>query len=110
MKTRVQIALMGCLLAVIALGYLALHYYPLKFGFSAGQSLCNLNAKFDCDAVSASSFSSLFDIPLAVWGGSSYLVVFVLILLGWLEWVTPAERWRRFALFLAGLNLLASVV
>lgn len=26
-------------------------------GFASGQSICNLSAKFDCDAVSASSFS-----------------------------------------------------
>lgn len=110
MKTRVQIALMGCLLSVFAQVYLTLHYYPLKFGFSTGQSICNLNAKFDCDAVAASSYSSFLNIPLSVWGGALAAVMFVLILLGWLEWTSDPERTRRVAYWLTAINLGASVV
>lgn len=110
MKTRVQIALMGCLLSLFAQIYLTLHYYPLKFGFSSGQSLCNLNAKFDCDAVAASSYSSLFNIPLSVWGGAFAAVMFLMILLGWLEWTPNPERTRRIAFGLTAINLVASVV
>lgn len=110
MKTRVQIALVGCLLSIFAQSYLTLHYYPLKFGFSSGQSICNLNAKFDCDAVAASSYSALFNIPLSVWGGALVTALFVLILLGWLEWTDHPERVRRWALWLAGFNLAGSVV
>lgn len=110
MKTRVQIALMGCLLSFAAQAYLTLHYYPIKFGFSSGESVCNVNAKFNCDAVAASSYSSLLGVPLSLWGASTAAVLFFLVLLGWLEWTDHPERVRRGALFLAGLNLLASVV
>lgn len=101
---------MGCVLSVSAHLYLALHYYPLKFGFATGQSLCNLNAKFDCDAVSASSFSALLGIPLAAWGAVFYLVLFMLILMSWLEWTDHPERLKRWTVLLAGAGFAASVV
>lgn len=110
MKTRVQLALFACLLSVLALAYLAVHYYPLKFGFAGGQSICNLNATFDCDAVSASRFAALFGIPMAVWGGATFAVLFFLILIGWLEWTDNPERTRRWALLLAGFSLATSIV
>src|SRR5437868_1769535 len=49
MKTRIQLALMGALISIALHLYLTMHYYPVKFGFAAGQSICNLNAKFNCD-------------------------------------------------------------
>ncbi len=101
---------MGCVLSVSAHLYLALHYYPLKFGFATGQSLCNLNAKFDCDAVSASSFSALLGIPLAAWGAVFYLILFMLILMSWLEWTDYPERLKRWTVLLAGGGFAASVV
>jgi protein-disulfide isomerase/uncharacterized membrane protein len=110
MKVRVQLALMGCLASIAAHVYLAMHYYPLKFGFATGQSICNLNAKFDCDAVSASAYSSFLGIPLAVWGLSTNAVLFVMILLSWLEWSEHPERLKRWTLLLAGMSLTASVV
>ena len=110
MKRRIQLALMGCVLSIGAHLYLTLHYYPLKFGFASGDSLCNLNAKFDCDAVSASSYSALFGIPLAAWGAVFYSVLFLLILMSWLEWSDHPERLRRWTVLLAGTGVGASVV
>ncbi len=110
MKNRVRLALMSSLISVAAHLYLALHYYPLKVGFAASQSLCNLNAKFDCDAVSASVYSDLFGIPLAIWGAVTNAVLFGLILMSWLEWSEHPERLRRWTLVLAGGTALASVV
>jgi uncharacterized membrane protein len=110
MKRRIQLALMGCVLSVGAHLYLTLHYYPLKFGFASGDSLCNLNAKFDCDAVSASSYSAIFGIPLAAWGAVFYSILFVLILLSWLEWSDYPERLRRWTVLLAGAGVGASVI
>lgn len=109
MKNRVQTALVSAALSIIAHVYLTLHYYPLKFGFAAGQSLCNLSAKFDCDAVSASAYSSFLGIPMSLWGGATNGVIFVLILLGWLEWTENPERTRRWALALTGFSFLTSV-
>src|ERR1035437_4670532 len=108
MKTRIQLALMGCLASIAAHLYLTMHYYPLKFGFASGQSICNLNAKFDCDAVSASSYASLFGMPLALWGAATNAVLFVLILLSWLEWSEYPERLKRWTLALAAASFGAS--
>lgn len=110
MKTRVQTALVATLLSIIAHAYLTLHYYPLKFGFASGQSICNVSAKFDCDAVSTSAYSAFLGLPLSVWGGAFNAVLFFLILMGWLEWTEKSERTRRFALALSGASLIASLV
>ncbi|MBX3022521.1 MAG: DsbA family protein [Bdellovibrionales bacterium] len=110
MKTRVQIALLSTLVSLGFHIYLTLHYYPLKFGFSSGQSICNVNATFNCDAVSASAYASLFGIPLSLWGAALNAVMFFLILLGWLEWTDHPERVRRSALLLSGSSMLASIV
>jgi protein-disulfide isomerase/uncharacterized membrane protein len=110
MKTRIQVALMGALASFAAHVYLTLHYYPLKFGFAGGQSICNLNAKFDCDAVAASSFSALLGMPLALWGAATNLVLFFLMLFCWLEWSENPERLKRWTLALAGVTLSASVI
>jgi len=108
MKTRVQLALVGCLLSVGAHLYLALHYYPLKVGGAAGQSLCNINEKLNCDAVSASQYSDFLGVPLAIWGVVVNAVLFGLILMSWLEWSEHPERLRRWTLALAGASLTAS--
>lgn len=110
MKTRIQIALMSALVSVGVHVYLAMHYYPLKFGFAAGQSICNMNQKFNCDAVAASGYASLFKIPLALWGAAANAVLFLLILLSWLEWTDHPERLKRWTLLLAGMVLASSVI
>ncbi len=110
MKMRIRLALVGCLLSVGAHLYLALHYYPLKVGAASAQSLCSLNAKFDCDAVSASAYSAFLGVPMAIWGAVTNAVLFVLILMSWLEWSENPERLRRWCLALAGLSVGASVV
>jgi uncharacterized membrane protein/protein-disulfide isomerase len=109
-KTRVQLALVGCLISVGLHLYLVLHYYPLKLGIAAGDSMCNLSAKLNCDAVSASVYSSFLGIPMALWGAVTNGVLFVLILLGWLEWSDNPERVKRFALLMAFMSFAASVV
>ncbi|MGE4129988.1 MAG: vitamin K epoxide reductase family protein [Bdellovibrionales bacterium] len=110
MRTRIQIALMGCFLSVAMHLYLAMHYYPLKLGIASGQSLCNLNKVFNCDDVAASKFSALFGIPMAVWGTVTNAILFGLILMSWLEWTEHPERLRRWTTLLSGGTVIASVI
>lgn len=110
MKARIQIALLSVLLSIGAHLYLTSHYYPLKFGYSTGQSICNLSAKFDCDAVVASPYSSFLDVPISVWGLAFNAVLLMLILLSWLEWSEHPERLRRWTFLMTGLSLAGSFV
>ena len=63
---KVKIAIFATLLSIGLHSYLSWNYYPLKFAQASGDSLCNFNELFNCDAVAASSFSTLLGIPLAV--------------------------------------------
>ncbi len=107
MKTLTKITLLGAAVSVILHLYLAFHYYPIRFG-SSGPSICSINATFDCDAVSASSFSAFLDVPLALWGAATNLVIFILALGQWWGWSDDPERLRRWTLVLIGLSAFAS--
>ncbi len=101
---------MGCLISIGVHLYLTFHYYPIKFGFSVGNSVCNLNAKLDCDAAAASAYSAVFGIPLSAWGVVTNFALLIMVLVGFFEWSENPERWKRWALVLAGGSLAASLV
>ncbi|MAF92647.1 MAG: DsbA family protein [Bdellovibrionota bacterium] len=69
-------------IAVYCLYYLAEQHWALKLGAAATESMCNLNATFNCDAVSASPFSSFFNIPIALWGAVSFGIFLVSFSMG----------------------------
>jgi protein-disulfide isomerase/uncharacterized membrane protein len=110
MKMRVQIALAGALISVGICVYLAYEYYAMKYGFASGPSICNLNAKFDCDAVAASGYAAFLNIPIALWGLAANLVFFVVALIAWLEWTEHPERYRRWAFLLATILVTGSII
>lgn len=110
MKTLTKITLFGAALSIILHAYLAFHYYPIKFGFSSGPSMCNVSATFDCDAVAASTHSAVFGIPLAVWGAAANLILFFMVLGQWIGWSDHPERLRRWGIVLAGSSVLASLI
>src|SRR5438874_2285036 len=98
MKTLTKITLLGAALSVVISLYLAYHYYPIKFGFSSGPSVCSINATFDCDAVAASSYSAFLGIPMALWGAAANLMIFLMVLGQWWQLSDHTERMRRAAL------------
>ncbi len=108
MKLRIAL-----LLTLIAIGfhvYLALHYYDLNLGIDAGQSICNINSHFNCDAVTASRFSTLFGAPIALWGAVTNAVLFFL-LLGWvLMWTDDITRHAKYTFWLTSVMAAASLV
>jgi protein-disulfide isomerase/uncharacterized membrane protein len=111
LKTRTALILL--VLIAVAIGfhlYLAEHYYDLSFGQISEQSSCNINSKFNCDAVSASSFSSLLGVPIALWGAITNLVFFSIALLWFLGWSNDLARIRTFTLWLSGFIAAVSVV
>lgn len=98
------------LLAVLTHTYLALQNYRLKSGLMDGKSFCNINSQFNCDAVALSSYSEVFGIPVAVWGGltNAALLVFLLVLL--FDLSGARERLARISFWLAAVIFLTSVV
>lgn len=67
-------------LAVVIHAYLTNSWINLHYGFGGEGSLCNINAIFNCDAVSISSFSHISNIPIAAFGLFANLVLTIFIL------------------------------
>lgn len=108
MKSKIAL-----LLVLIAIGfhiYLTLHYYELNFGLGSGESICNLNSKFNCDTVSASPFAALLGMPLALWGAATNGFLAIMILMSILGWVASSERHKRYTLWLSAVIASASIV
>ena len=99
MKTFTKVALFLLLVSVCIQTYLTLKHYPLTLGLSTGPSICSINQTFDCDAVSASNYSTFLSIPISIWGAIVYLMTFGTLLLSWLQWTENPERMKRFAFF-----------
>ena len=79
MKPKI-VALISQLIAIMLHGYLTIEYFTLKLGQSSGESLCNISQRFNCEAVTASPFSSFLSIPLSIWGLSANTVLLIGIL------------------------------
>ncbi|MBX2986547.1 MAG: thioredoxin domain-containing protein [Bdellovibrionaceae bacterium] len=109
-KRFLMLALIFTLIAVGLHFYLAQQHYGLKFGGATGPSVCNINSQFNCDAVAASSYSTVFGVPVAVFGAVANLVLAFLLLVSWLGWTEDREAAARHSLWLAILIFLASVV
>lgn len=110
MNWKIRIALLALLVAIFSHAYLTWHYYPLHLGAAEGDSICTLSSKFNCDAVSASRFSSFLGIPLAVWGLSTNFILLVMLLAYGLGLSESPKRLLRWILGLAGVAVIASVV
>lgn len=104
------VAMIATLIAVGVHIYLTLHYYDIKFGLSAGDSMCNINEVLNCDAVTASKFSSLLGVPVALWGVMTNLVLLYFLAVTRFNLVQEPDRTSRYALLLSGVTLVASVV
>lgn len=109
-KLSLNIAALCSLIATGLHAYLAKQHYGLKFGGAAGDSICNISDRFNCDAVAASVYSSFAGVPLAIWGAMANLVLLFLLLVTRLEWTDEPKATGRYALWLALGVALTSVV
>ncbi len=103
-------SLIATFIALFIHAYLSIKYYNLNFGMAQGQSSCNINSLFNCDATSASTYAQVFGIPVAMWGLATNLVLLALTLIAWLRFAERPERAHRFAVLLSLAILLTSVV
>lgn len=107
---KLKIAFLLVLVSIGLHAYLTFHHYDLNYGAPSGDSVCNINATFNCDAVAVSQYSSLFGIPIALWGAVTNGILAILML-GWMiGWADNLSRLSRYALWLSGLIAGASVV
>lgn len=109
-KTLKLVAASAAVLAVAVHGYLLKSHYDLRYGEVTGQLLCDISAKFSCSAASASSWSELLGVPMALWGMLANLAF-----LAFAAWDLVAEEnerpGNRTSLFaVSGALVLASVV
>lgn len=98
------------IIVVVLLGfsssvYLAKAHYSILSGKSSGPSFCSVSEVVDCDAVAASPYSEIYEIPWASFGALVYLVMLSFSILGVLY--VPLSRFSlRFVALISGLCLL----
>lgn len=106
-KARIIIIVLS--LIGLVLSYISLqHHVQYAHGFATGPSFCHISAHFNCEAVNASEWSTLFGIPVASYG----LFFYALILLGSLFATTSARilSLHSWAGIVFALSLLASLL
>ena len=109
-STKLKIAFFAALAAVAIHFYLADHFYNLSFGLQAGESLCNISSKINCDTVTASGYSTLFGVPIALWGATTNAVLALFLLLWFAGWTDNVVRLSRYTLGLSTLTAVTSLV
>lgn len=86
---------LSSLTSTILHGYLTWEYFLVKYSLGSDQNrLCQISDKFDCAAVAASPYSSLFDIPISLFGLWTNFLLFIFLLIfifqkKWFESVSP---------------------
>jgi protein-disulfide isomerase len=90
--------------------YLAFNYYDVKLGLSGTVSFCNINSTFNCDAVTASNYSNVNGIPVALFGMLAHIVLLLFGLVA--QWNLSSRRGllEKTLLLLAGLIALTSLI
>ncbi len=110
MNKYLKLSLVLILLSIGIHTYLTLHYYRINFGPNVEQSHCSISAAFNCDAVALSSFAAFMNIPIALFGGVTHVVLFFLVSFLLLGLVGNPAYVRRYSLWLSGLIAMTSVV
>lgn len=68
------IALLGVCGVALSL-YSVRQHVQLEYGLQTAPSFCNINATFNCDAVTSSAWATLLGIPVASWGLAFYTLL-----------------------------------
>jgi protein-disulfide isomerase/uncharacterized membrane protein len=108
-RTFLWAAAVSTVIALFVHGYLYSQHLALDVG-QATKSVCDINETFSCSAVAASKFSTLFGIPVALWG---FIANFGFLILLGLYPLTETGREsiaRRNLLIVSGVIAAASIV
>ncbi len=85
MNKKINILCVSLLITIGLFIYLTIHHYSVKLGL-AGNGLCNINEKLNCDAAATSSFAEIFGIPVAIFGGTFHSLVMAFVLFIKFDW------------------------
>lgn len=100
-------SLVSTFLSLALFVYLSFQHYWIKLGISSGPSICNINARFNCDVVASSQYASLLGVPIAVLGFFTYSMIFMLLLGSFIAISENHERYKRYGFYL---NLFTNIV
>lgn len=89
--------------------FLSKEFYDVHYGFGSSSSFCKINETFNCEAVAASSYSSVFGIPLSVFGLIVHLVLLLFLLLFKFD-EKNQNKWNLGLVTLSAGSFIASVV
>jgi len=111
MQTRKYVGAIAflCLVGLAATSYLTYLHLEMFTGSWEEPSLCGISRRISCEAVSASSYSALFGVPVAWIGGMFYLLVGALAVLGWLGKGRNAAAYAAVIFWLAGLAVVIDI-
>jgi protein-disulfide isomerase/uncharacterized membrane protein len=110
MLKKTHLLAISICLSIILHAYLTNSFFQVHYGDGgSGNAICNVGEKFNCEAVSASSYSQFLGIPLATWGLGLNLTLFIL-LLGFLLSDLNSKAWYAGFQILILTSALSSVV
>ena len=72
-KSVVLLLLFASIVGAVAATLSWYEHTMLEAGLASGESMCNISASFNCDAVNKSQYSKVFGLPLAAFGLAFYL-------------------------------------
>ena len=104
-----RVAVFCSLFSVALYIYLSFHYYQLKFSSGYRKAFCSFNQLFDCNAVSASEYASLFGVPLSLFGVVLHFTLLVLFF-SFFYLTDSKERLSRFSFYLSSILFFSSLV
>jgi len=99
------------IISLVLYAYLSSEYYAVQYGTASGDSICSINAKFDCRSVAASKYSNMIGVPNALLG---FMLSFVMLisLFGVVlssDHEENHQNWLSFSYLLFSLNAMASL-
>lgn len=86
MTKKSNLLILSLLITIGLFIYLTVHHYALKLGM-AGNSLCSVSSKINCDVAATSSFAEIAGIPIAIMGGVFNFILLSFVIFYRLGWV-----------------------
>lgn len=113
MTPRRRFLLIAMIAVLIGMGfhaYLTYRHNLLHFGAAGEASICNVNQTFNCDAVAASKYSSLFGIPMALFGLTTNGAFLIMLLVSYFNFSSNPNRLSRYCLYMGSFIAGTSIV